>query len=1489
MSFNIDQYLSALYVEQNPDIQATQETWGSKEFLAWKEKYLEEVRANPSKDEALSKVLQEIEGNYNKLTDIAANSDVSKGEELNVLYDSLDIQASKEKDEKSEDLTTDSFKQNMLKLAELDAVAELSVDENFSKMSAEDQKKAYDQTFVRSAQESYVSTVATQMTLNQGLSDLKGEKNKDAVAYMGKVIESKGAIKPKISQEVAVSSIATKQAAVEEKAKKTGLKGLWDKVKNFDKDLTEKYGAKYTIAKSIATTGLIGAVAGPVGLAAFSAYKTGQTIKKSVESFNDKKEKGEAQGNYLQHLWKNPSEMVSIGVAVAGTVVSAVSAGTIPADQALGALGGLVTDTSAVTEGASEVVKQGLSGKNVARAGIAITSGLNSGISTFAKSFKEKDPEKRKAIRKQALMSAGGAFLGAGAALFGQDIAEAVSENETVQELSSKTGGFFSGLKDKLGLGNNEDTTQASSVVAPLDRDGDGIPDTIDRDAGEGWANGETPEAVVAPEIDYEMQSNEVQLNRMMDANPKQLNEILQQTRGEEYSWMSSAKLKEAFANGEFSQEELKAFDVATIEDFDTGGHITEPSELNDVYGRGGSTTTVDDNTIYDGGEIPEVVVTPDNTIYDGGEIEPVVVTPDGSPMDNFELESEESGYLRSGNSAVDREIEALEGLEQDKADLLLRKEELNGIITDGNLSIEEKAAALEKLNASRDWAGAAETTGEMEDAQSMVEKAEKELGKIDKKIDRVDERIADQREEIYDTAEEQAEKNNKQTESQEKKQARDERREERRARKAQDHVADQEFGEASRDYERADASQTRAGGHQQKIDGNDAENSAINDSVRSVSGADPIATEGDLADEAHGYMSGSGSSFLDTEAREAAVQSQLLSDNIMDVSYTDEGLRVVKTMGEDNMINYQFFNNDGQEVAPSSDYFGTPEKQAAYEQAYADRTSLEATGAENIETSTVKNNILNTPERDKYNMFTDEEYLTYKETGSWDFLKDKEVAVENVEANNLAPNVTNTELDSGVRKVSGNGVDLSYSISEEGRTEISGSVSSVNYDGNKFVSSMSGEMSSFEARNLMTNDMVAQDLEARIADGYEPNAGEARFLESHEKKLENIGVSRNEDGDLVKMPKEASGQEVVGQEASDQEKSGLGSKIKGFFKKLGGSKEGVAVEDASGDAVVETPSARDGDTAAEAPSSQEEVLYGDSISKTDLTRITTQLKEGGDINEVLAQEVVAGNISEDDALKLGEVYNKTREEAVASLDNTTENTETRNVAPDVKSTELDSGARNISGNGVNLSYSISEEGEMKFSGNVSSFAYDGNKLSSKITSTIYQDDKGTIFVGGDSRESALAVSNNMSIARSMASSRVTGLITNDMIAQDLEARVADGYEPNAGETRFLARHEENLEKHGLSRNKDGDLEFTPPEEREALKAEKVLEGRVAKLKEAMKDGTISAEERETLGLSKADVKALESTVGSKSSVWKKSLTPEEQDAVYKKVASKGR
>ena len=74
-----------------------------------------------------------------------------------------------------------------------------------------------------------------------------------------------------------------------------------------------------------------------------------------------------------------------------------------------------------------------------------------------------------------------------------------------------------------------------------------------------------------------EVKANETQLNRLMDVNPKAVNEIL----GD--GWKNSAELHSMMEKGEFPADKLEAINKLAMASFDENGKIIN-TELKEFY-----------------------------------------------------------------------------------------------------------------------------------------------------------------------------------------------------------------------------------------------------------------------------------------------------------------------------------------------------------------------------------------------------------------------------------------------------------------------------------------------------------------------------------------------------------------------------------------------------------------------------------------------------------------------------------------------------------------------------------------------------------------------------------------------------------------------------------------------------------------------------------------------------------------------------------------
>ncbi len=366
-------------------------------------------------------------------------------------YDNLEIDNS---DKDTDELDKKSYRDDMAALAIAEANAALSIDPEFAKLSAEDKKKRFITEVASRMEMGATNLIATQMAMNaaEKAADGKPRDPKEFEQNAHKYFEAasnEGALPLKVKNNAAMAVLASRTTQLSHTAKrvaqKTGAMNVWNKVKKLDQELTKKHPKAYPFLKNMAKTAAIGGLTGGAGLAVYSAYKAGKAIQKSVKNYKENRQEGQSYWNYLK---KNPKQIVAMTAAVAGAALSAYGVGgdflsadswglsgdlaqnafsdgatQAATDAAAQAATQTATDaatqtaSSTATQTAAEAAKKPSLWVKTARTSIALGTGLATAAVDLMKSLKEKDPEKRKQMIRDAGKAAYGATVGAFAGL----------------------------------------------------------------------------------------------------------------------------------------------------------------------------------------------------------------------------------------------------------------------------------------------------------------------------------------------------------------------------------------------------------------------------------------------------------------------------------------------------------------------------------------------------------------------------------------------------------------------------------------------------------------------------------------------------------------------------------------------------------------------------------------------------------------------------------------------------------------------------------------------------------------------------------------------------------------------------------------------------------------------------------------------------------------------------------------------------------------
>ncbi len=384
----------------------------------------------------------------------------------------------------------------LLELAMLQAETDLIIDPAFKTLPPEERQKLIMQAVAGYMQQSVLQMILTQRSkefqeknkelLNkEHLTDEERKLLTDATnQYQEELQKEINEIKEQLTtgkapasgfrlqSSVAVSVLADNNnkslAKCDRIAKKTGFNKLLGKFKKFDAKMAAKHPKLWKMAKNMALSGSVGLMTGGAGLAALAAVRTGMAFKKSYQDYKKANDgKGSIVG-YMSHLRHNPKEAITLTASAAGTMLSSYFAGAELLEHGASSLGlvGQFYESGGISQwwnnldfsqmlskgdNAGESLslmdraKNGLnamgSQKVLGRATISLSSGVAASAVDYLAALREKDPEKRKQLMKNARRSLAGGVLGAGLSLGITGLTGSMQHGHTAEvETSGNTG-----------------------------------------------------------------------------------------------------------------------------------------------------------------------------------------------------------------------------------------------------------------------------------------------------------------------------------------------------------------------------------------------------------------------------------------------------------------------------------------------------------------------------------------------------------------------------------------------------------------------------------------------------------------------------------------------------------------------------------------------------------------------------------------------------------------------------------------------------------------------------------------------------------------------------------------------------------------------------------------------------------------------------------------------------------------------------------------
>lgn len=305
-------------------------------------------------------------------------------------------------------------------------------------------------------------------------------------------------------------------------------------IDSVDKKCEKRHGSLYTIGKAALSSGGwgiaygIGASFGPAGIAVVGAASFAKSAYGLYASFKAEREAAKVKGQKLsfwQYMKANPKRVASTCLSAATACLGGLGAAQVFANPAVLSIAQTAVRGSGLLLGASNVIDayrkapEGKKWKTAAVAGASFVVGMVTG-------------------------RVAGHYAG-----------------EIISDYQASNLDNGSGASTVSTMETNQQITKDENVVNTSLQT---RADHIEHDKGPEFG---VERQEVVSESSYE-QANEIQLNRLFDANPRAVNEIL---GGE---WKNSDELHNMMKNGEFNSEQLEAIHAAARANIDENGHI---------------------------------------------------------------------------------------------------------------------------------------------------------------------------------------------------------------------------------------------------------------------------------------------------------------------------------------------------------------------------------------------------------------------------------------------------------------------------------------------------------------------------------------------------------------------------------------------------------------------------------------------------------------------------------------------------------------------------------------------------------------------------------------------------------------------------------------------------------------------------------------------------------------------------------------------------
>ena len=312
----------------------------SNRLVAFYKQYDEENGLGAVSPEIAAQIVQcqkQLETKYADFDPFAEENGQLKNPEFansKAFYDRLKID---NKDPNSDTVDKEKYKKEMIELAKREAISTLSAQPNFHHLSEEEKDRIFKTAVAQFMEEGCVKILVAETTAKLTETQQNNPQEQKKLQEQAKTIIKSFAAEP---AEITISNSAAngvhaarlhQQVNFEKRiAQKSGVRGLWGKIKEIKKNFEKDHPKTAGIMKALGNLGLpigVNIVAGPAGLATLSAIRL---YKAHREAAKELREQGKDTNIFktVGYMFKSPKYRQKLLGATAGIVFAGVGVAT---------------------------------------------------------------------------------------------------------------------------------------------------------------------------------------------------------------------------------------------------------------------------------------------------------------------------------------------------------------------------------------------------------------------------------------------------------------------------------------------------------------------------------------------------------------------------------------------------------------------------------------------------------------------------------------------------------------------------------------------------------------------------------------------------------------------------------------------------------------------------------------------------------------------------------------------------------------------------------------------------------------------------------------------------------------------------------------------------------------------------------------------------------------------------------------------------------